>query len=138
MLRSSKGFTLIEVMIVVAIVGILAAIAYPSYQEYVLRSGRSEGQALLNDAAARQDRYFAQNHSYVTGAEEFAKLGLPSDLSSTGKYQLTLDVGEDADGGYLLTVAPAGAQVGDTACGSLTLNAVGVRGAGGDVSTCWR
>ena len=62
-MKKTAGFTLIEMMIVVAIIGILAAIAYPSYQEYVLRGNRSEGQALLNDAAARQERYFAQNNA---------------------------------------------------------------------------
>lgn len=70
--KTSTGFTLIELMIVVAIVGILAAIAYPSYQEYVLRGNRSEAQALLNDAAARQERYYTQNNTY---ADTTAKLG---------------------------------------------------------------
>lgn len=53
----SNGFTLIELMIVVGILGILAAIAYPNYMEYVQRSNRSEGQALLQDAAAGQERF---------------------------------------------------------------------------------
>ena len=59
-----SGFTLIEMVIVVAIIGIMAAIAYPSYVEYVKRGYRTEGMAMLNDAAARQERYFAQNNSY--------------------------------------------------------------------------
>ena len=59
-LNRQQGFTLIEVMIVVLIIGILAAIAYPNYSEYVKRGNRSEGQAFLNDVSARQERYFSQ------------------------------------------------------------------------------
>ena len=58
--RRSAGFTLIEVMIVVVIIGILASIAYPSYNEYVKRGNRTEGQVFLSDAAARQERYSSQ------------------------------------------------------------------------------
>ncbi len=56
MKRAARGFTLIELMITVAVVAILSAIAYPSYQEYVLRSRRVEAQSLLGEAAARQER----------------------------------------------------------------------------------
>ncbi|MQK16898.1 prepilin-type N-terminal cleavage/methylation domain-containing protein, partial [Escherichia coli] len=59
--KAQRGFTLIELMVAVAIISILAAIAYPSYREYVNRGNRSEGQALLSDAAAAQERYYAQN-----------------------------------------------------------------------------
>ncbi len=137
-----KGFTLIEVMIVVAIVGILAAIAYPSYQEYVMRSNRSEGMAMLNDAAARQERYFAQSNTYVTSNSDIGKLNMRSSSASeitsdTGKY--TLSVGSVAsDGGYTLT---AEQKFGDTKCGNLTLNALGAKGRSGSgksVEECWR
>ena len=130
-----SGFTLIEVMIVVVIIGILAAIAYPSYDEYVKRANRSEGQALLNDAAARQERYFAQNNAYITSSGELSKLGLRTE---TGKYKLQVAKGEKEDGGYLLT---AKQQFGDSKCGNLTLNAMGKKGrtgTGKTVEECWR
>lgn len=141
--RTSAGFTLIEIMIVVAIVGILAAIAYPSYDEYVKRGNRSEGQALLHEAAARQERYFAQNNAYITDQDDIANLALPHTedttvTSSTGKYTLTVSL-EDDDGGYTLTVSPESFD--DDACGDLTLNAVGTRGRSGSdrtVEECWR
>lgn len=133
------GFTLIEVMIVVAIIGILAAIAYPSYTEYVKRGNRTEGQALLSDAAARQERYFSQNNAYVTAAADIGKLGmnLSNNRSATGKYVFSVSK-VDGDGGYTLTATQ---QFSDTKCGNLTLTANGVKGAtasGASASDCWR
>ena len=137
----SKGFTLIELMIVVGIVGILAAIAYPNYMEYIQRGNRSEGQALLNDAAASQERFFAQNNTYVTSQANIARHGLRNTNgttvnSDTGKYQLTVS-SESNDGGYTLTATQ---QFGDTACGNLTLNAIGIRGRTGskELESCWK
>lgn len=133
-MRQTKGFTLMEVMIVVAIIGILAAIALPSYREHVLRGNRAEGQAMLTAAAARQERYRAQNSAYATTVTE---LYGGSHTSETGKYTLTVGEGDEDDGGYLLT----GTQTfGDTACGNLTLNGIGNKGVSGSktVEECWR
>lgn len=128
--QSQKGFTLIEVMIVVVIIGILAAIAYPSYQEYVRRANRAEGQAFLQDIAAKQERYFSQNNKYITSATDIAKLGAV-DTSETGKYKLTISNSNH----YTLSAAP---QFSDSKCGTLTLNALGTKGAGGSVKDCWK
>lgn len=137
---ATKGFTLIEVMIVVAIIGILAAIVYPSYDEYVKRGYRSEGMALLNDVVARQERYYAQTHTYITASADLDKLGLKvsSDkvASATGKYAVTVEK-LDNDGGYTLTATQS---FGDTKCGNLTLNGLGVKGRSGSKSLndCWK
>ena len=134
MKHSSRGFTLIEMMIVVAIIGILAAIAYPSYDEYVKRGNRTEGQAFLSDVAARQERYFSQNNAYITDVANIAKLGVTAN-SPTGKYSIVLAGG---GGGYTLT---ANNQFSDAKCATLTLNALGVRGSSGsrsDKNDCWR
>lgn len=136
-----KGFTLLEVMIVVAIIGILAAIAFPSYDEYVKRGNRAEGMAQLNDIAARQERYYAQTHTYVTSSADLEKLGLEVDSgsvsSATGKYAVSVAKVAD-DGGYTLTATQ---NFGDTKCGNLTLNAQGTKGRSGSVKSindCWR
>lgn len=133
-----KGFTLIEVMIVVAIIGILAAIAYPSYDEYVKRGNRSEGQAFLSDIAARQERYFSQYHVYITANANLGKLygtAVTTLKSPTDKYTITLS---DGGGGYTLT---ANNQFSDAKCATLTLNARGEKGSTGSRANnddCWR
>ncbi|MFV9656862.1 type IV pilin protein [Pseudomonas sp. NY15366] len=133
---AQTGFTLIEVMLVVAVIGILVTIAYPSYTEYVHRANRSEGQALLADASARQERYFAQNNVYITSSSNIGKLGLGG-TSETGKYTLSI-ASVDDDGGYTLT---AEEKFGDTKCGDLTLNALGKKdrtGSGKSIEDCWK
>lgn len=140
-----RGFSLLELMIAVAVIGILAAIAYPSYQEHVIRGNRTEGMALLSEAAARQERYFAQNNAYITTQNDVAKLAMPYTTgttvsSPTGKYQLVVSKAGN-DGGYTLTATRQATQVNDTKCGNLTLDAVGRRGnVGGsaDAASCWR
>lgn len=133
---AESGFTLIELMITVAVVGILAAIAYPSYQEYLLRARRAEAQSLLGEAAARQERWRAQNGSYTTTV---AHLRLAyGDQSEHGFYRLTMDR-VAGDGGYTLTATRAASQAADKRCGNFTLNALGIKGVSmGTVDSCWR
>jgi len=136
-ITSDRGFTLIELMITVAIVAIITTVAYPSYSEYIKRGNRTEGQALLNDTAAAQERYYAQNYVYITNTADILKLKART-TSSTGKYTLSLSSAAN-DGGYTLTATE---QFGDTACGNLTLTATGTRGrsatSGKTIEECWR
>lgn len=134
-IKSNRGFSLLEVMIVVVIVGILASIAYPSYREHVLRGNRVEGQALLMEAAARQERFYAQNNSYVTSDTNRSQLNVGE--SKYAKYY-DLSVGANGSNGYLLTATQ---KFGDGDCGNLTLNEQGVKGrtgSGKTVEECWR
>lgn len=128
----SAGFTLIELMITVVIIGILAAIAYPSYTEYVLRGNRSEAQALLNDAAARQERYYAQNNTY---ADTTAKLGYSSASSATNLYTLSIPSASSSAYSLLATT-----QRTDAKCGNLGIDQAGTKSetGSGSVSDCWK
>lgn len=134
------GFSLIELMVAVAIMAILLAIAVPAYQKYVIRANRVEAVTLLNEAAARQERYYAQNNAYVTSDSSIDSLGMRnSGASDNDLYQLSLAEGDDDDGGYVLTAIAQNTQAKDSECGSFTLNAAGVRGSSGSesASTCW-
>ena len=133
----NKGFSLIELMIVVAIVGILAAVSYPSYQRYVNDSRRSDARANLLQLAQFMERYYTANGRYVDGGGNAPALPYtesPRD-GSDKYYDLQLQ-GVDAQN-YTLTATPKGAMAGDR-CGTLSINQAGVKAASaGSVDECW-
>jgi type IV pilus assembly protein PilE len=135
--HTQRGFTLIEIMIAVAIVGILAAIALPSYQEYVARSRRLDAQSTLLEAAQFMERFYTQNGSFANAALPAALQVSPAGSTGTRVfYNITLSTLTAAT--YTLQAAPANAQANDT-CGNLTFNQNGVRGVGSStVANCWR
>ncbi len=133
--RRQTGFTLIEVMIVVAIVGILMAIAIPSYNEYIRRGHRAEARAGLLQAAQWMERAATATGTYpLTAAFPATLKKIPSD-----RYDITV---VSANGStFTLTATPKGAQTGDK-CGNYTLTQAGVRDAsplthGATVTECW-
>ena len=135
--RSSRGFTLIEVMIVVAIVAILSAVAYPSYQEYVRRGARAEARAAMLKMAQYQERNFSDRGEYVavtssTTDEPWASLKFSGATNATRKYNITVN----GTNGTVTATAANGFS--DAVCSPLTLTSQGVKGAAGDVATCWK
>ncbi len=136
--RHSSGFTLIEVMIVVAIVAILSAIALPSYTEYIRRGHRADARAGLLQAQQWLERASTATGVYPTG--------LPASLTWAGDNSKRYDIGFAAgntNAAFTLTATPRspGPQAGDR-CGTFTLSNTGVRGANGVttgtiVTECW-
>ena len=131
---SKRGFTLLELMIAVAIVGILAAIAYPSYRESVMKSRRSDAKAALLQVQLAQEKWRANNTTYGT----LAQIGVGA-TSSEGYY--TIAVTGNTATAYNATAAPTGAQTGDK-CGTFTINQAGQKGVTGAASgytaaSCW-
>ena len=130
---SGPGFTLIELMIVVAIVGVLAAVAYPSYKRSVEKSRRAEGKALVLDAANRQERRFGDTNKYT---DDMTKLGYAADpvTSENGHYQVDSASSTTGFFDFILTATAVGVQVADTNCATMSINNVGQKT---PTSGCW-
>lgn len=139
--QAQHGFTLIELMITVAIIGILSAVAYPSYTSYIARANRSAVQSFMYKVANKQEQYMLDRRSYATTLAAL-NLSLPTEVS--GKYTLEEPINVSMTATpptYLIRATPLGAQaVNDAKCGELTLDSLGVKtksGTAARVSDCW-
>lgn len=135
--KQSTGFTLIELMIVVAVIGILAAIAYPSYMEHVRKSRRAEAQSVLMDIGTREQQLLLDTRAFkdTTDACSAPILNVTPSASVCNNYTLKVSVGTSAPPTFTATATPKNAQARDT-CGTLTLTHTGAMSATG-TGTCW-
>ena len=144
--RRQAGFTLIELMIVVIIVAVLAAFAFPQYRDYVIRSNRAVAKSLLLQVADRQEQFFTDRKRYATDLTDLGYPGAASFAVDTGSkmtgaatgdsiYQIALT---DATAtSFTLTATPVNGQAQDDECVTMTLDEASARDstpAGGD---CW-
>lgn len=141
----SRGFSLIELMAAIVIIGILTAIALPTYRESVSRARRAQAQGAILGLAQTLERQFTRANSYAGTADASnVPTIFPSRVPATGSttfYNLTLVVANDGSG-YTITATPAGPQAGDK-CGSFTYTDTGLRNMTGQasgvaVADCWR
>ena len=136
-----RGFTLVELMIVVVIIAILAAIAIPAFGRYAYRAHRVDGQELLLRIANAQERYYAVNNHYGS----LTNIGFASGLSDKGYYLAnTVPAAPATSQVYQAFAVPQGAQIGDNKwCGTLSINNAGVKtpgpasAASNSNGSCW-
>lgn len=142
-----NGFTLIELMIVVAIIAIVSAVAYPSYLRSVQNARRTDCTGAMTALANAMERHYSINGSYLGGAAGGNDTGAPGMFGAScpldgGDAYYNLTIAAATASTYSLRATPTGVQAGDR-CGSLTLTNTGVKGvvdaeAGNDWEACWR
>ncbi|MFP3979593.1 type IV pilin protein [Marinobacter sp. KMM 10035] len=132
--RREAGFTLIELMIVVAIIGIIAAIAYPSYVENVRQARRATSQADLMELAQWMERQYAADFSYLEGGAAPILPFTRSPRNGTAFYNLSFSGAGVAQNTYTLQAVPTGDQTNDR-CGTMGLTQTGAKTAA--APGCW-
>jgi type IV pilus assembly protein PilE len=153
-MKLQKGFTLIEVMVVVVIVAILASIIYPSYQQHLIRSKRAAAESFMLSVANKEEQILLDLRCYVpvaanadfpndpTNANPGLNLAIPLNVSDHYNIVVVGACPLNAAPNYTITATRASAaQLKDTRCGDLTLNQAGAKGIinanGGSVQECW-
>jgi type IV pilus assembly protein PilE len=127
-MRRSHGFTLMEILIAVAIIGILAAIALPSYQKQIQKSNRAAAQALMLDAANKQQIYLSQARAYAASLSE---LGITPGADITKFYDFAVTPAAGPPPTFTITATPKGNQLDD---GPLVVTSDGTKTRSGDQS----
>lgn len=148
--KKVRGFSLIELMVAVAVVGILSMVAYPSYINYMIRSNRNVAKSDLMELQQNMERNYSLTNRYDQAPDGTAVTinstsVIPfkqSPRTGTANYNITFSVAPTSLA-YTLSAAPTGVQLKDTQCATLTLTSAGVRGAAGvtgnvtSVNNCW-
>lgn len=136
-MKHSRGFSLIELLIALAIAGILFGIAFPAYNDYVVRSHRADAHGALLDISARQERFMAQNNTYTTELSAANGLNMGTTTSSAEYYDMSVAAcgAGDISTCYVVTATARGSQVSDTDCLTITYDSLGQKS--GTTEECW-
>jgi type IV pilus assembly protein PilE len=125
--RLPRGFTLIELMVTVAVVGILSAIALPSYTQYVQKGRRVDAKNAVQDLALREERFFSTNNHYSKSATDLGFTVFPVDVNASGTSYYSLDVSmPDSADSFKVTATPKDSQTAD-ACYAYNIDNLGVQ-----------
>ncbi|WP_341918274.1 type IV pilin protein [Hydrocarboniphaga effusa] len=151
--RTQGGFTLIELMVTVVVVGILTMIAVPSYRSYVTRANRTVAKTALVDASSRLESYFIVHKSYTRTLSDIqlqqylSRDGSTADASTNAIYQLSIEAMDSSScaaksgavgTSYMVMAKPVGTQTSDSTCMNLCLTSTGIRlSSVGTAATCW-
>lgn len=136
--RRIRGFTLIELMIVLAVIAILTAIAIPAYSQWVEKSRRQDAEAALVELANYMERFYSNNGGYVDAAGNAPTLPYTTTPKGGSNVYYTLALTNVTETTYKLTATPKNSQA-DDPCGTLSITQSGVQGASGAMSAdeCW-
>lgn len=130
----TNGFTLVELLVVVAIIAIVTAVAIPSYSTYVERTRRATGQADLMELAQWMERRYTNNYDYSDGSGGAPTLPFTTSPQGSGSTYYNFSVSSITTNSFTLLATPTGPQANDP-CGNLTVNDAGQKGSGG--TDCW-
>jgi len=129
--QHARGFTLVEVLVVVAVLGILSAVVYPSYSNYVLRARRVDAKTALLDLASREERYYSVNNLYSNNGTALGyATTFPVAINVSGNvyYNLSAPVLQTTPSpGYLAAATPVASQTADTSCYAFQINQLGLQ-----------
>lgn len=123
-MSKARGFTLIEIVITVAIIGILVAIAVPSYQNHLRKGRRAEAQAFITQVAQKEQQYLLDARQYAVGGTALADLGLTAPTSVSSHYNVTVAAGATTPSFTITAAATSSVQTPD---GNLTLTHTGAK-----------
>lgn len=142
-MRNKAGFTLVELLIAVAIIGIIAAIGLPAYRQSILKSHRTDAKITLSRLATLEERYYFTNNSYTGDFADIvpgATSGQPI-ASDDGRYSIAVTL-TGGGTGWSMTATATGPQASDTACATFTLTSQGAKSAktsaNANNAECWR
>ncbi len=137
MMKKSKGFTLMELIVVVAIIAVIGAIAYPNYNSYMKKTRRADAKVGLAKVADRQERYYIQNNRYTITASDLGLGGGTTYITDEGYYEIEI-TSAGVTSGWTATADAQGVQAGDNDtsagdCTTMTLDSTGLR----TPAACW-